>query len=63
MMNFIVLTLSLTIAMVLASVIVTVAMFALACNTKFVAWFGKLYIKLLEKSLKNINEAFEDVDA
>lgn len=63
MMNFIALTLSVAVAIVLASVISMVLMFALMCNTKFVAWVIKMYMKVLEKSMKNLNDAFENLDA
>ena len=53
MMNFIVLTLSITVAMLLTIVIYTVAVFALMGNAKFMAWVLKCYTKMLEKSLNN----------
>lgn len=63
MMNFLVLTLSITVAMVLAMVIWTVGLFALMCNGKFMAWTVKMYMKMLEKSMKNFEDNFEDLGA
>lgn len=63
MMNFVVLTLSFTVAMLLASVIATVGLFALMGNGKFMTWFVKWYMKVLEKSVKNFEDSFEDLGA
>lgn len=60
MMNFIVMTLSFTVAMVLAGVIMTVAMFALMLNGKAVAWFMKVYLKAVEKSMNKLDKLFEE---
>lgn len=58
MMEFVMLTVSLTVAMLLAGVIMTVAVFALMCNAKFMTWLMKYYMNALEKSMKN----FDDLD-
>ena len=63
MINFLVMTMSFTLAMVLASVIVTVAMFALMCNGKFIAWTTKVYMKAMEKSMSKLEKVFEDLGA
>ena len=63
MMNFVVLTLSFTVAMLLASVIATVGLFALMGNGKIMAWLTKKYMKILEKSVKNFEDSFEDLGA
>jgi hypothetical protein len=63
MMNFLVMTMSFTVAMLLVSVIMTVAMFALMCNGKFMAWLMKVYMKAMEKSMKNFEDVFEDLGA
>lgn len=59
MMNFLVLTLSLTVAMVLASVILTAAMFMLASNAKVMTWLMNYYMKMLEKSMKNFEKEMD----
>lgn len=63
MMNFIVLTVSLTIAMLMAGVIATVGLFALMSNGKFMAWAIKTYMKMIERSMKDFEKAFEDIGA
>lgn len=61
MMGFLMLTVSLTLAMLLAGVIMTVAMFALMSNAKAMTWLTKFYMKQIEKSVKNIEEYYESV--
>lgn len=63
MMNFAVLTISFTVAILLAGVISTVAMFALMGSQKCVEWLTKFYMKMLEKSMKNLEKSFEDIGA
>lgn len=63
MMNFMVLTVSFTVAMLLASTIMTVAMFALMCNGKVMTYLMKVYMKAMEKSMKNFEDTFEDLGA
>lgn len=63
MMNFVVLTISLTVAMLLASVIATVALFALMGNAKVMTWITKKYVRMLEKTIKNFEDNFEDLGA
>ena len=60
MMNFMVLTVSFTVAMLLAGVIMTVAVFALMCNGKAMMWLMKVYMKALEKSMKNLDDVFKE---
>lgn len=60
MMNFIVMTLSFTVALVLAGVIMTTAMFALMLNGKAVTWFMKVYLKSLEKSMNELDKLFKE---
>lgn len=52
MMNLLVLTVSFTLAILLAGVISTVALFALMGNGKFVKWLMGFYMKQIEKSMK-----------
>lgn len=63
MMEFVVLTLSFTVAMVLASVLMTVALFALMCNAKVMTWLMKVYMNAIEKSMKNFDDEFKDLGA
>lgn len=63
MMNFMVLTVSFTVAMVVASVVMTVAGFALMCNGKAMTWVMKIYMNALEKSMKNFEEDLKDLGA
>lgn len=63
MMDFMVLTVSFTVAMVLASALMTVALFALMCNAKVMTWLMKVYMKALEKSMKNFDDVYKDLGA
>lgn len=63
MMNFMMLTVSFTVAMVLASVLMTVVVFALMCNAKVMTWLMKVYMKALEKSMNNFEEELKDLGA
>lgn len=58
MMGFVLLTLSFTVAILLAGVISTVVLFKLMGNAKFVKWLMNYYMKQLEQSMK----AFEDLE-
>ena len=61
MMDFLMLTVSFTLAMVLAGVISTVAMFALMSNAKAMNWIMNYYVKQLEKSTQNFEETLKHV--
>ena len=58
MMNFIMLTVSFTVAILLAGVISTVVMFKLMGNAKFVKWFMNYYMSIIEKSVEGLEEEF-----
>lgn len=58
MMVFIMLTLSFTVAMLLAAGISTIAMFAIMQSPKAMTWLSNYYIKQMNK----IGEAFENMD-
>lgn len=58
MMNFVLLTVSLTVAILLASVISTVIIFKLMGNAKFAKWLMKYYIDVIEKSVENLEEDY-----
>ena len=58
MMNFIMLTVSFTVAILLAGVISTVVMFKLMGNAKFVKWFMNYYMSIIEKSVENLEDEF-----
>lgn len=58
MMGFMLLTLSFTVAILLAGVISTVVLFKLMGNKKFVKWLMNYYMKQIEQSMK----AFEDLE-
>ena len=62
MMNFIVLTLSITVGMMLSSIITMVIMFKLMGNAKVMAWFTNYYVKQVEKISESFEEAFKDLD-
>lgn len=62
MMNFVLLTVSFIIALVLAGVIWTVGVFVLMSNAKFMQWVTKHYMKMLEKSVENFEKTLEDLD-
>lgn len=51
-MNVLVLIVCLTVAILLAGIISTVAIFALMSNEKFVKWLMGFYMKQIEKSVK-----------
>lgn len=58
MMNFIMLTVSFTVAILLSGVISTVVMFKLMGNPKVVKWFMNYYMNLIEKSVEGLDEEF-----
>ena len=55
-MEFIMTTISFMVAFVLASVLLTVAVFALMTNVRVMRWLTNYYMKVMEKTFKN----FED---
>lgn len=55
-MEFIMTTISFMVAFILASVLLTVAVFALMTNAKVMRWLANYYMKVMEKTFKN----FED---
>lgn len=63
MMDFVVLTASFTVALVLGSIIMTVLMFVLMCNEKVMSWLLKVYMKSMEKSMKNFEDELKDLGA
>ena len=63
MMDFVVLTASFTVALVLGSIIMTVLMFVLMCNDKVMPWLLKVYMKSMEKSMKNFEDDLKDLGA
>lgn len=63
MMDFVVLTASFTVALVLGSIIMTVLMFVLMCNDKVMPWLLKVYMKSMEKSMKNFEDELKDLGA
>lgn len=63
MMDFVMMTASFTVAMVLGSVIMTGLTFVLMCNGKVMTWLLKVYMKSMEKSMKNFEDVFEDLGA
>ena len=58
MMVFIMLTLSFTVAILLATVVSTIAMFAIMQSPKAMKWLSNYYIKQMNK----IGEAFENME-
>lgn len=56
MMGFVLLTLSFTVAILLAGVISTVVLFKLMGNEKILKWLMEFYMKQIERSVK----AFDD---
>lgn len=58
MMGFVLLTLSFTLAILLSSVIMTVVLFKLTNNAKFVKWFMGYYMKQIDRTVK----VFENMD-
>ena len=61
MMTFIILTLSFTVAILLAGVISTIAIFAIMQNQKALNWFVNFYIKQMNKTAENFaNIKFEE---
>lgn len=64
MMNFIIMTLSFTLAILLAGVISTVMIFKLIGNAKFAKWMVMYYSKMMTKYMERITEEFEkELDA
>lgn len=61
MSGFVLLTLSFTVAILLASVISTVVMFKLMGNAKFVGWLMGKYMKTIEASLEQFADDFKEV--
>ena len=56
MMEFIIMTLSFTVAILLAGVIATVAMFAMMLSPKATKWFSKVMTKYMENIIDNTYE-------
>lgn len=63
MMNFIMLTVAFTVAILLSGVISTVVLVALMGNEKFVKWLMKYYMKQFEKSLKALENYDQEIGA
>ncbi len=64
MMNLIIMTISFTVAILLAGVIATAALLALMGNTKVIKWFTNYYMKQLEKLINNCEKDYDkEVDA
>ena len=61
-MGFVLLTISFTVAILLASVIATVISFKLLGNDRFMKWFAGYYMKMAKKYMKTFEEEFEDWD-
>lgn len=62
MMGFVLLTLSFTVAILLAGVISTVVLFKLMGNEKFLKWLMEFYMKQIERSVKAFdNDLSEEV--
>lgn len=62
MMDFIIMTLSLTVAILLAGIISTVVIFTLMGNVKFAKWITSYYLKMMTKYTENLTEEFEKFD-
>lgn len=58
MMDFIIMTLSFMVALMLSSTILTVIMFKLAGNAKVIKWLTNYYMKQMTTIFKN----FDDMD-
>lgn len=64
MMEFIMMTISFTVAILAASVISTVVLFKLMRNAKFATWFTNYYITMIQKFTENFEkELSKDLDA
>lgn len=61
--GFVLLTLSFTVAILLASGISTVVIFKLMGNKKFVKWFMGFYMKMIENSLEQFADDFKEEEA
>lgn len=61
MSGFVLLTLSFTVAILLAGVISTVIVFELMGNAKFVKWLMGKYMKTIEASLEEFVDDFKEV--
>lgn len=59
MMNFIILTLSITVAMVLSFTILTAGFFVLMGNRKFSRWLTRYYMKQIDTTCDYFTEDFE----
>jgi hypothetical protein len=62
MATFIITTLSLTVAIILASIILTVASFAAMGNAKFMKWLTNYYMKQMMRTLDNFEKLEESKD-
>lgn len=63
MMNFIMMTVSFTVAILLAGVLSTVIMFKLMGNAKFVKWLTNYYMKVIEKSVEDLEDYYKGIGA
>ena len=63
MMTFVVLTASFALAILLASIIMTVLIYTLMCNSEVMAWLVHKYMKAMEKSMEDFEKKFEDLGA
>lgn len=63
MMNFIMMTVSFTVAILLAGVLSTVIMFKLMGNAKFVKWLMNYYMKVIEKSVEDLDDYYKGIGA
>lgn len=61
MMNFIMLTVSFTAAILLAGAVSTVVMFKLMTNAKFVKWFMNYYMNIIEKTVEDLDDYYKEV--
>ena len=61
MTDFLMMTMSFVVAMLVTGVIGTVAAFALMSNTKVMNWLTKYYMNQIEKTVDNFNGYFDDV--
>ena len=55
-MNFILLTISFTVAVLLASTIATVVMYKLVLSTKFMKWFTKKYVDVMKEVIEEVED-------
>lgn len=63
MMDFIMMTVSFTVAILLAGVLSTVIMFKLMGNAKFVKWLMNYYMKVIEKSVEDLEDYYKGIGA